>query len=250
MNWRRFRNRIKEAIFQPQKTYNYVKKDIHVPKFNKNPEIKSLFSNTGINESEINEYLSEIRDSNHIINAHKKMANERFFLVEPPERCLSLYILIRHYQPDIVVETGVADGFSSVYNLTALSKNDNGNLYSIDLPHSTRDDNRKMGWIIPSNLRSRWDLRLGDSKDVLPQLLEKITPNIFFHDSLHTYDHMMFEFKHSYKYMDEGIISSHDIQLNSSFVDFAEEISRDYYSTRKFTPGEGSKNSPFGYIKL
>jgi len=45
-----------------------------------------------------------------------------------------IYTLIRCLKPRIVIETGVANGASSTFILSALEKNNLGKLYSIDLP--------------------------------------------------------------------------------------------------------------------
>jgi len=53
-----------------------------------------------------------------------------------------LYVFCRHFQPEIVIETGVYYGASSAFILKALEANGKGHLYSIDLPDVTykRDD--------------------------------------------------------------------------------------------------------------
>jgi len=124
---------------------------------------------------------------------------------------LILYAIVRMFKPDIVVETGVARGASSAYILAALHENRKGILYSIDLPpheaayikneegYILEDGQKhyiqKIGDLVPEYLRSRWTLIIGDSKKELPKLLSEIDSiSIFFHDSLHTYEHMMFEY--------------------------------------------------------
>lgn len=46
-----------------------------------------------------------------------------------------LYAICRIMKPDIVVETGVAQGVSTAFILKALSANNAGGLFSIDLPN-------------------------------------------------------------------------------------------------------------------
>lgn len=147
-----------------------------------------------------------------------------------------LYLVVRSSKPEIVVETGVNTGESSTYILQALEDNQKGKLFSIDLPPSGEEgrnylvlSGKTSGWIIPDNLRQRWELNLGPSQDLLPPLLERLkTIDIFFHDSLHTYDHMLFEYELGWKFLREkGILLSDDIvTLNnkghSPYVDFAE----------------------------
>jgi predicted O-methyltransferase YrrM len=45
----------------------------------------------------------------------------------------ALYVLVRIFKPEVVVETGVANGVSSSFILKALDQNSRGKLYSIDL---------------------------------------------------------------------------------------------------------------------
>lgn len=144
------------------------------------------------------------------------------------------YVLIRFLKPERIVETGVASGFSSTLMLKALERNDNGVLYSIDLPpalmkeeYKQTDDvvlptQKESGWLVPEHLRKRWRLTLGDSKKVLPILLKDLEEiDMFLHDSEHTYTHMMFEFNEAWKYLKKnGILISDDVDWNNAFMDF------------------------------
>ena len=153
-----------------------------------------------------------------------------------------LYLIIRSLKPDTIVETGVASGESSTFMLQAMEDNKKGKLFSIDLPPSVDQNQRKIifpkdkssGWIIPENLKDRWELHEGDSGDLLLPLLQKLgTIDGFFHDSLHTYDHMMFEYKTSWDFMrNGGILFSDDVAVmnkkgRSPFVDFAKMHKKD-----------------------
>jgi predicted O-methyltransferase YrrM len=136
-----------------------------------------------------------------------------------------LYLVIRTTKPNIVVETGICSGSSSLFILAAL---DRGKLYSIDLPPHVSEErfypkNLKIGWLVPTNLKKKWSIILGDSKVVLPELLAKLgSIDVFLHDSLHTYEHMMFEFKTAWKYLKQPkIIISDDVNANNAFYDFA-----------------------------
>lgn len=110
----------------------------------------------------------------------------------------SLYLLIRLTRPDIVVETGVSSGASSAYILCAMHDNNKGRLYSIDLPPDNLPAGKSSGWLVPHRLKSRWSLHIGDSKELLEPLFNAIGKiDCFIYDSLHTYEHMMFEFRTS-----------------------------------------------------
>jgi hypothetical protein len=150
-----------------------------------------------------------------------------------------LYLLLRRNPVDIVIETGVAQGVSSFFLLNALETNRKGRLISIDLPNrspegrlypSGRRDpvytktGLEPGWLIPLNLRSRWELRLGPAQMLLPRL--EVQPDLFLHDSLHTPDHMRFELDWAYDNVKRGgFIACDDINWNNAFADFVNKHS-------------------------
>ncbi len=141
------------------------------------------------------------------------------------------YVVTRSLQPEIVVETGVANGISSNYILLAMQKNQQGQLYSIDIGEqgdaSFLPPGKTHGWVVPEHLRDRWTLQFGDSKDLLPKVLAEVgTIDLFIHDSLHTYEHMMFEFQTAYPYLRSGgILITDDVLWNESFKDFVAAVS-------------------------
>lgn len=149
-----------------------------------------------------------------------------------------IYAIVRYYQPNIIVETGVGPGSTSAFILKALNANANGMLYSIDLPGFDKEyyptidkhydihipEGWEVGWLIPSSLKHRWQLILGDAKSELPKLLGELgSIDIFLHDSLHTYEHMMFEYNCAFNHLrDSGILISDDVNeyWSLSFIDF------------------------------
>ncbi len=137
----------------------------------------------------------------------------------------SLYILMRLVKPNRVLETGVASGASSAYILSALHDNGEGTLFSIDLPPGDLPEGKSTGWVVPKHLRSRWRLDIGDSKDLLKPLLEEIGEiDCFIHDSLHTYEHMIWEFMTAWEYLRPGgLFLSHDVGVNEAFFHFMKE---------------------------
>lgn len=133
-----------------------------------------------------------------------------------------LYSLCLVSKPSLILETGVANGFSSSYILSALEKNQKGRLISID--HLVRSDQTKerVGMAIPNNLKKRHSLILGNSIKELKKLLNEQTKiDIFLHDSLHTYTNMMKEYKIVWPFISEnGFLLSDDIAMNDAFFDF------------------------------
>lgn len=143
-------------------------------------------------------------------------------------RAAELYVLARALKPRVIVETGVASGVSSAHWLRALWRNERGTLYSIDLPNIgdgvALPEGKAPGWIVPDELRKRWDLRLGDSRELLPKLLEEQAPvDIFFHDSDHAKESMLFEFQAAYPNMRSGgLILSDDTNYNDAWDEFCQ----------------------------
>lgn len=120
---------------------------------------------------------------------------------------LELYTIVRAIRPEHVIETGVSCGVSSAHLLLALRRNRRGTLHSIDFPTRQRGaelgrrespvalpPGRTSGWAIPADLRRRWDLRVGRSERLLPELVDELSSiGLFLHDSLHTSAHLAFE---------------------------------------------------------
>jgi hypothetical protein len=113
---------------------------------------------------------------------------------------LELYALVRLLRPADVVEVGVSSGVSSAYLLQAMARVGRGTLHSVDLPKpESRPPSRRRnpswaippgrssGWAVPFSLRPRWDLRLGDKKDVLPRITEAMpSVGLFVYDVPHS----------------------------------------------------------------
>ena len=142
----------------------------------------------------------------------------------------ALYAIVRVTKPNIVVETGVFEGAGSCAILLALERNDKGHLYSIDLPSPRIPPDKKAGWRIQHHLRKRWLLVEGKSSEKLPQLLDTFRHiGIFLHDSEHSYENMLFEYKTAWEHIrDGGLLLSHDITRNKAFRNFAIEHNKRY----------------------
>lgn len=144
------------------------------------------------------------------------------------DESILLYFSVRFLKPEIVVETGVSDGMSSLFILSALEKNGMGRLFSIDFPEvgMPRIYGKEPGWIVDETLRTKWTLIYGKTSKELPPLLLKVKHvNIFLHDSEHSYPNMKFEFSTALKYMIEGsLLLSDDVRSNRAFQDACSEF--------------------------
>ena len=158
----------------------------------------------------------------------------------------AIYAVIRHRKPAVIVETGVGPGSTSAFILKALNDNRSGKLYSIDLPGNDAieypklgksfqvhvPDGFRTGWLVSPELKKRWNLIIGDSKKELPALLAKLgNIDIFLHDSLHTDEHILFEFNTAWPYLDgKSILLCDDVNTNWSlaFIDFCKNKALPY----------------------
>src|SRR6267378_4739439 len=134
--------------------------------------------------------------------------------------CATLYGLTRWLRPAVVVESGGFIGMSSAFILKALAdeKLTTAKLYSIEL-----SEDCEQGVLIPEELRSSggFVLMRGRIEDFLKgdQLPRSI--DMFLHDSSHSYQHMLWEFRQFWPRLpDGGLLVSHDVQMNAAFPEF------------------------------
>lgn len=96
-----------------------------------------------------------------------------------------LYWLTRYLRPQVIVETGVAAGWSSRAFLAALRKNGAGKLYSSDLPYfRLPNPERFVGILVEAELRADWSLHVEGDEVNLPRILAQVPQvDIFHYDS-------------------------------------------------------------------
>jgi len=174
-----------------------------------------------------------------------------------------LYSIVRQLKPQVVVETGVATGYSSSMILMALEDNKMGHLCSVDYPnyqsiakkidrdirykgplslfsyHGVRHivgyiakkryhvpNGKESGWVIPDRLRDRWTLKVGLSEKCLPAILQDVKQvDVFLHDSDHAEENMLNEYRMAWPYIrNGGLLLSDDIALNNAFSSFSMEV--------------------------
>jgi hypothetical protein len=119
-----------------------------------------------------------------------------------------------------------------------MEDNGAGRLVSIDLPahrpiaestdamkESVLPDGCNPGWLIPDYLRHRHRhrLELGDSRKILSEILQKQSViDIFLHDSLHSAEHMRFEYETAWPCLRSGaLLLSDDSTWNPAFHTFS-----------------------------
>ncbi len=198
---------------------------------------------TDINE--VKNYYNDLTSNNHVLELIRSKQLIGGYALGDNQ--VLTYLTCRTIQPDIVIETGVYKGKTSTCLLQALEDNGKGNLYSIDLPGTKDDpvvdesapsgsvryelsDKSEVGEIVPDHLRDNWDLRFGRSDEMLEDLLEEVGKvDVFYHDSEHSYENMMYEFQTVHGYMsDNNAIISDDINWSDAFYEFSKKHSKSW----------------------
>lgn len=160
-----------------------------------------------------------------------------------PELMKAVHIVCRLLQPKIVIETGVAKGFTSAGILDALEQNGTGDLYSVELPSLYIGYTRQVGEKISESLRKRWHLELGPSALALPRLLKKLgSVDVFVYDSAASYDNQITEFSIILASMRPGAVVIADLMMTDAFVEVAEAFNC------KWTTTEQTKAYPIGLL--
>ncbi|HEX5370143.1 MAG TPA: class I SAM-dependent methyltransferase [Dehalococcoidia bacterium] len=123
----------------------------------------------------------------------------------------------------MVIETGVAHGFTTAAALQALADNQYGRLISIDLPHLHPRAMDSIGSAVPHELRDRWQLILGSAAGSLMNLPRSDEADIFIQDAAHTIRGQLAEFRAGWSRLREGgLLISDDV--GEAAVRFGREV--------------------------
>jgi predicted O-methyltransferase YrrM len=128
-----------------------------------------------------------------------------------------LYAAVCITRPEIVLETGVADGLSSALMLAAMETNGVGALHSIDIASD-------VGALIAD--RSRWHLHVvsdGDP-DACAAVIRSIADlDLFLHDGNHEFEYQTAEYDAAWATLRRGgHLMSDDIDWSYAFLDFVD----------------------------
>ncbi len=135
-------------------------------------------------------------------------------------------ICVRALRPEVMVETGVARGYTSAAALGAMAEIGHGRLLSIDLPGMRHDGvpDEEIGFAVPEDVRDRWTLRLGPSRRLLEPLLREVGEiDLFLHDSDHTHASQLWEYRTAWPHLRPGGLLVSDDVSNTAFLEFCEE---------------------------
>ena len=135
-----------------------------------------------------------------------------------------LYFLVRRHQPEFMVETGVAAGWSSAAVLTAMERNGKGHLWSSDFPYFRQAGAAdEIGLLVPQELRKRWTLLIDGDEVNLRRIMQEVPRiDLFHYDSDKTYKGRTFAFSTVQpKLAKDAVIIFDDVQDNAHFRDMS-----------------------------
>jgi predicted O-methyltransferase YrrM len=133
-----------------------------------------------------------------------------------------LYWLTRLRRPEVVVETGVAAGWTSQAFLAALDRNGRGTLYSSDFPYfRLAEAESYVGCLVDDRLKARWHLYLDGDANNLPRILHQVQQvDLFHYDSDKSYSGRAFAMNTiREKLTPDGLVVMDDLHNNSWFYD-------------------------------
>ena len=143
-----------------------------------------------------------------------------------------IYFYCRILNPDTVVETGVAAGWSSYAILESLRVNgNNGQLFSSDFPYFRfKNPEQYIGYIVPESIRNNWVLDIRGDKIAIPEICHKVQNiDIFHYDSDKSYAGRLFAIQKIQKKLSpNSIVIFDDIQDNLFFKNLVEYLNCNY----------------------
>ena len=134
-----------------------------------------------------------------------------------------IYFLSEYLRATTIVETGVANGWSSLTFLLSLNTRENGHLYSADIPYAKLKNEEFVGCVVPDKLKTMWSLLRLPDRQALKMISRKISKiDIFHYDSDKSYRGRMWAYPFMWQQIIKGgIFISDDISDNIAFKNFA-----------------------------
>ena len=144
-----------------------------------------------------------------------------------------LYSLAKNIDAQVVIETGVAYGFSSLAFLQHFMEKEEGNLISVDMPYPWRGNESDVGIVVDKKFYNYWNLIRLPDRNGLKLAIKKIGDkkiDIFHYDSDKSYHGRMYAYNLVWPHIREGgFFISDDIQDNFAFKDFVENNAIDFF---------------------
>jgi predicted O-methyltransferase YrrM len=144
-----------------------------------------------------------------------------------------LAVVVALTRPTVAVEVGVERGYSSAVLLAGMASG-GGRLYSIDLPRLREDTGDFVGRVVPLALRDRWDLTLGPSRQVLPEVLQRAgKADLFLHDGDHSYESQREDLEVAWPHLRRGGLVIVDDVWTPALIDFGGHVGVDPIVVRR-----------------
>ena len=166
------------------------------------------------------------------------------------------YMICKKARPEKVAETGIQKGGSTYMILKAMSKNEKGHLWSIDI-HDYFLYNRKktssIGPLVEEDLKDRWTTVRGDAQKVLGKVLEKKSGDVdvFMAGQGHTYAVQLHEGETAWPHIVKGGVF---VLVRPDWCDnrYLEEFLKRHGEEVAFhaTYNEGSASDPFKFTVI
>jgi predicted O-methyltransferase YrrM len=137
-----------------------------------------------------------------------------------------LYFITRLVKPQVIVETGVAAGFSSRAFLTALNRNGSGTLASSDFPYFRLENPAQyIGVLVEPELKQNWSLHIDGDRENIPKIAAEVGEiDLLHYDSDKTESGRKFALNAlKNNITDRTVIIFDDIQDNYHFRDFVSD---------------------------
>ncbi len=136
-----------------------------------------------------------------------------------------LYTICAARQPGTIVETGVANGWSSLAFLLYLNERGQGSLNSVDLPLLELHNDRYVGVAVPDDLKKFWTLHRMADREGLPRILaDHASIDLAYYDSDKSEKGRAFAYDLLWRQLKPGgLLISDDIADNMAFARFAEK---------------------------
>ncbi len=136
-----------------------------------------------------------------------------------------LFTLCMAKKPRVIVETGVANGWSSLAFLLYLKEQDQGSLNSVDLPLLELHNDRYVGIAVPEELKGSWILHRMADREGLPRIVRQHPQiDLAYYDSDKSEKGRAFAYALLWAHLRPGgLLVSDDIADNLAFARFAEQ---------------------------
>lgn len=137
-----------------------------------------------------------------------------------------VYALCEALKATHVIETGVANGWSSLAILLSISSRPGAKLHSIDLPYLKYQNDPWVGIAVPEDLKPCWTLHRKADREGLPEALKALPVIDFAHyDSDKSMEGRAFAYPLLWAALRPGgILFSDDINDNLGFRDFCDSV--------------------------